>query len=207
MKTNRRNFLKTATVAGAGAMAGGIFSGCAPKEPESNLASIVEAVKRSHTQRFNMSGYAAPAIPVVRIGIIGLGDRGSDAVERRGLRGGSGPETGTPSVVCGRHLVCGAAGTGLECSGDWLYDADRGALSGAAALGWRGARSTRAPYGVCGGAAASNGRWRRSGGRLRRSRIRVGVVRTAVARQRHPVEVRSALAPRQPELAALLGAR
>jgi hypothetical protein len=29
-----------------------------------------------------MSGYAAPALPVVRIGVIGLGDRGSGAVER-----------------------------------------------------------------------------------------------------------------------------
>ena len=29
-----------------------------------------------------MSGYAAPAIPVVRVGVIGLGDRGSGAVKR-----------------------------------------------------------------------------------------------------------------------------
>jgi hypothetical protein len=58
MKTNRRNFLKTATVAGAGAMAGGILTGCAPKEPESKLAAIAEAVKKSHSQRFNMSGCA-----------------------------------------------------------------------------------------------------------------------------------------------------
>jgi hypothetical protein len=82
MKSNRRNFLKTATAAGAGAMAGGFLSGCAPKEPESNLATILEAVKKSHNQRFNMSGYAAPALPVVRVGVIGLGDRGSGAVER-----------------------------------------------------------------------------------------------------------------------------
>ena len=38
MTTNRRNFLKTATFAGAGAMAGGLISGCTPKQPESNLA-------------------------------------------------------------------------------------------------------------------------------------------------------------------------
>jgi predicted dehydrogenase len=82
MKSNRRNFLKTATVAGAGAMAGGILSGCTPKEAESNLAVILESVKKSHSQRFNMSGYAAPALPVVRVGIIGLGDRGSEAVDR-----------------------------------------------------------------------------------------------------------------------------
>jgi hypothetical protein len=82
MKTNRRNFLKTATIAGAGAMTSGFLSGCTQKQTGSNLASILGSVKQLHTQKFNMSGYAAPAIPVVRIGIIGLGDRGSGAVER-----------------------------------------------------------------------------------------------------------------------------
>jgi hypothetical protein len=82
MTTNRRNFLKTATFAGAGAMASGILPGCASKEPESNLAQIMESAKKPHVQKFNMSGYAAPALPVVRIGIIGLGDRGSGAVQR-----------------------------------------------------------------------------------------------------------------------------
>src|SRR5664280_2218904 len=82
MATNRRNFLKTATLAGAGAMAGGLISKCKPVQAESNLAGIVEAVKKIHSQKFNMAGYAAPAIPLVRIGIIGLGDRGSDAVQR-----------------------------------------------------------------------------------------------------------------------------
>ncbi|MGD0581408.1 MAG: Gfo/Idh/MocA family oxidoreductase [Bacteroidales bacterium] len=82
MKTNRRNFLKTATVAGAGAMAGGLLPGYVQKEQQSKPDPTLQSVKRSHTQRFNMSGFAAPAIPTVRIGIIGLGDRGSDAVER-----------------------------------------------------------------------------------------------------------------------------
>lgn len=82
MKSSRRDFLKHATVAGAGAFAGGLLSGCAPREPESNLSSILEAVRRSHSGKFNMSGYAAPALPVVRVGFIGVGDRGSGAVER-----------------------------------------------------------------------------------------------------------------------------
>jgi len=82
MKSNRRDFLKHATVAGAGAFAGGLLSGCSPKQPESHLAAILGSVKKPHVQKFNMSGYAAPALPVVRIGIIGLGDRGSDAVQR-----------------------------------------------------------------------------------------------------------------------------
>jgi len=33
-------------------------------------------------QRFNMCGYAAPKIDIVRVGVVGLGMRGSDAVER-----------------------------------------------------------------------------------------------------------------------------
>lgn len=82
MKSNRRNFLKTATIAGASAFTGGFLSGCKPGTTESKqpLASSIDT--KAHTQLFNMSGYAAPALPVVRIGIIGLGDRGSGAVER-----------------------------------------------------------------------------------------------------------------------------
>jgi hypothetical protein len=82
MKTNRRNFLKAASFAGAGVMSGGFVSGCTPKEPVSNLAGILEAAKASHSQNFNMSGYAAPPIPEVRVGFIGLGNRGSGAVQR-----------------------------------------------------------------------------------------------------------------------------
>ncbi len=82
MKSNRRDFLKSATIAGAGAFTGSLLSGCAPKQTESNLAGILDSVKKQHAQKFNMSGYSAPALPIVRIGIIGLGDRGSGAVER-----------------------------------------------------------------------------------------------------------------------------
>jgi len=83
MKSNRRDFLKTAAFAGAGAMTGGILSGCKQeKAAESNMPAILEAVKKTHIQKFNMSGYSAPALPVVRIGIIGLGGRGSGALAR-----------------------------------------------------------------------------------------------------------------------------
>jgi hypothetical protein len=82
MTTNRRNFLKNATFAGAAAMAGRMIPDFDQQQKESNLNEILQSVRKSHSQRFNMSGYAAPAIPVVRIGIIGLGDRGSGAVER-----------------------------------------------------------------------------------------------------------------------------
>jgi predicted dehydrogenase len=82
MAINRRNFLKSTTFAGAGAMAGSLLPGCTTEKQESNLAVILDSVRKTHTQKFNMSGYAAPAIPTVRIGIIGLGDRGSGAVQR-----------------------------------------------------------------------------------------------------------------------------
>lgn len=82
MTTNRRNFLKTATFAGAAAMTGSLATGCTPEQPVSNLSVILESVKKTHSQKFNMSGYAAPPIPVVRVGFIGLGDRGSEAVKR-----------------------------------------------------------------------------------------------------------------------------
>ncbi len=82
MTTNRRNFLKAATFAGAGAMTGGLINGCAPVQPASNMPAILESARKAHTQKFNMCGYAAPPIPTVRIGVIGLGDRGSEAVKR-----------------------------------------------------------------------------------------------------------------------------
>ena len=83
MKSNRRNFLKTATAVGAGAFAGSFITGCTPQPlPESNMAAILGSAKRVRTQKFNMSGYAAPALPLVRVGVIGLGDRGSGAVQR-----------------------------------------------------------------------------------------------------------------------------
>jgi hypothetical protein len=82
MTTNRRNFLKTATLAGAGAMTGNLIPGCSAEQPASNLAEILASAKKEHTQKYNMSGYAAPPIPVVRVGFVGLGDRGSEAVKR-----------------------------------------------------------------------------------------------------------------------------
>jgi predicted dehydrogenase len=82
MTTNRRNFLKAATLAGAGAVTGGLAQACKPEQPVSNLPAILESAGKTHSQQFNMCGYAAPPIPLVRIGVIGLGDRGSEAVKR-----------------------------------------------------------------------------------------------------------------------------
>jgi len=84
MKTNRRSFFKIAGVASAGLLSTGLSS-CASNEKKakaSALAHILEAAERNRTQVFNMSGYAAPKIDIVRIGFIGLGMRGPGAVER-----------------------------------------------------------------------------------------------------------------------------
>src|SRR5690554_5139291 len=84
MKTNRRKFFQIAGAAGAGIMSGGLAS-CNSQTSANNetaLASIKEAVGKRHPQQFNMSGYAAPKLETVRLGVIGLGDRGPGAVER-----------------------------------------------------------------------------------------------------------------------------
>lgn len=69
MKT-RRNFLRIASLASLGLAAG---------LPESH-ASLIEG-RRTRRQKFNMSGYAAPKLEKVRIGIIGLGQRGPAHLE------------------------------------------------------------------------------------------------------------------------------
>lgn len=77
MSTNRRDFLKH-TIIGAGALSTGLIS-CVPRNKEEK-----QAVKSGtlHQQVFNMSGYAAPKLETVRVGIIGLGMRGPEAVNR-----------------------------------------------------------------------------------------------------------------------------
>jgi hypothetical protein len=59
-----------------------------------DLVQINHAYAKSHRQRFNMAGYAAPKLSTVRVGIIGLGNRGPghlktlvqiEGVEIRGL--------------------------------------------------------------------------------------------------------------------------
>ncbi|MGM0666308.1 MAG: Gfo/Idh/MocA family oxidoreductase, partial [Bacteroidota bacterium] len=82
MKTNRRNFLKTAAMAGAGAVSAGSIASCNSRPDESELHHIKVNAEKKYNQRFNMCGYRAPSIDQVRIGFIGLGSRGSGAVTR-----------------------------------------------------------------------------------------------------------------------------
>jgi predicted dehydrogenase len=84
MNTNRRKFFQIAGAAGAGILSGGFASCSRPSatSEELPLAAIREAAGKSHPQQFNMCGYAAPKLETVRIGFIGLGNRGTGAVSR-----------------------------------------------------------------------------------------------------------------------------
>lgn len=81
MKYNRRNFLKSASVI-SGAAAVGLPALANAGSKASERYEIVSQKVANTPQRFNMSGYAAPKIEKVRIGFIGLGQRGPGAVTR-----------------------------------------------------------------------------------------------------------------------------
>jgi len=85
MKSNRRDFLKLTGAAGLGLAGANLLPGCNTAQNQAtdgNLSHIKQAVDKSRTQHFNMCGYRAPKIDQVRIGFIGVGNRGSAAVER-----------------------------------------------------------------------------------------------------------------------------
>jgi len=82
MENNRRDFLKSAGLAGLGVAGASIINGCAAtKNGNGNLPQIREQAIAGHAQRFNMHGYAAPKLDVVRIGFIGIGVRGFETVQ------------------------------------------------------------------------------------------------------------------------------
>jgi hypothetical protein len=85
MKTNRRDFIKVTGAAGTGVIAGGISSSCTAGTTTPNLPTIWDISKNTGKQIFNMSGYAAPKLDVVRLGVIGIGGRGLAAVKRMSL--------------------------------------------------------------------------------------------------------------------------
>lgn len=74
MKSNRRDFLRLSGLAGISMVPAPFVKGEVVNEKLSNF--------RAPGKHFNMSGYAAPKIETVRIGFIGLGQRGPNAVER-----------------------------------------------------------------------------------------------------------------------------
>lgn len=81
MNNKRRDFLKLAGLAGIGSTLLPGFASAQEKQGKA-LDQIRKQAGRKYRQQFNMSGYAAPKIDTVRIGYIGLGNRGSAAVAR-----------------------------------------------------------------------------------------------------------------------------
>jgi len=69
MKNKRRDFLKMTGIAGLSLAGGGIMKSYASE-------SMNHDYEKKRIQHFNMSGYSAPKIDTVRIGVIGLGQRG-----------------------------------------------------------------------------------------------------------------------------------
>ena len=81
MKSNRRNFLRVSGLAGIGLAGGaGMMNGQAAVTSTEDINLSRTAQQRG--KHFNMSGYAAPKIETVRIGFVGLGNRGPGAVSR-----------------------------------------------------------------------------------------------------------------------------
>jgi len=78
MSTPRRDFIRKMALGGSALVTGlPAFATAPTKEALARSAQMLE-----QPPGFNMSGYAAPKLDLVRIGIVGLGMRGSDAVGR-----------------------------------------------------------------------------------------------------------------------------
>ncbi len=78
MTSDRRNFIKKAAVVSAGLSLSAPF----PAAAERQMPDTFPAPPPSPQSRHNMCGYAAPKIGNVRVGFIGVGNRGMRAVER-----------------------------------------------------------------------------------------------------------------------------
>ncbi len=84
-KESRRSFIKTAGLAGT-VMATGVIASCVDNQNNnSKSTSPHEISTKKYKQRFNMSGYAAPKLNVVRVGYIGIGGRGLGSIKRMRL--------------------------------------------------------------------------------------------------------------------------
>lgn len=81
MSFNRRNFLKNTTAAAGGLLLPGLSGYASLNALNDDVIKNIDKSKK-RKQVFNMCGFAAPKIPVVRIGYVGIGGRGSWAVTR-----------------------------------------------------------------------------------------------------------------------------
>ena len=81
MSSNRRTFLRNFAVGTGAITATPLIASSCTGETE-NLHEIKIAAERKPAMSFNMCGYAAPKLDTVRVGFVGIGDRGSGAVKR-----------------------------------------------------------------------------------------------------------------------------
>lgn len=81
MKNSRRDFLKKTSIASA-SLAGVSLAGCTDQDKSTDQDKNTDPFPQVYKQKFNMSGYAAPKLDVVRIGVVGLGNRGTGTVRR-----------------------------------------------------------------------------------------------------------------------------
>ena len=81
MKSNRRKFLQYSGLTGAGLAVANLIKGFGITTDD-NPDALVNGLHKPDSTHFNMCGYAAPKLDTVRIGFIGLGNRGPSAVDR-----------------------------------------------------------------------------------------------------------------------------
>lgn len=79
MKNTRKEFLKMSGLAGAGMFA---LSGCQSNGSGHRDDALEGPGIREREMQFNMHGFAAPPMDLVRVGIIGMGSRGNGSVAR-----------------------------------------------------------------------------------------------------------------------------
>jgi predicted dehydrogenase len=77
MNSTRRDFLAKTGLVGTGLVAANFLRGATPA-----TAPAATAGRGARRQHFNMCGYAAPKLEKVRVGVVGVGSRGSSALPR-----------------------------------------------------------------------------------------------------------------------------
>lgn len=83
MKQKRRDFIKLAGLTSAGLTGTTFLSGFVGANNNTRFKKNIHGTDgRKSKQEFNMCGYSAEPIPTVRIGFVGLGNRGPGAVRR-----------------------------------------------------------------------------------------------------------------------------
>src|SRR5690554_6456204 len=83
MGSNRRKFLKITGLGSLGLFGTGKLTDLSSKNENKSKADRISRLGgKGYVQQFNMHDYAAPALEVVRVGVTGVGNRGSGTVRR-----------------------------------------------------------------------------------------------------------------------------